>query len=112
MLVRARAIDNILLAGKAHRRDIYHKTIHRGCGVATHDIYAQLLGSRLHTLIKGVECLYRNLRRHAERHYQLLGLTVHRKDIVYTTHNGLIAQVLKREVAQVEVDALGEHICC
>ena len=110
MLSGARAIYHILSLCAACRRDRYHQSVHRGCGVATDDVYAELVARKLHTLVERIECLDGNLRRDAERYDHLLGACVHRQDVVYAAHYCLIAEVLEWKVAQVEVYALGHHI--
>ena len=112
VLLGTRTICYLALLCATRSRDCYYKAIHRGGGVATHDVHAKLLCCMLHALVEFVECLNRNLCRYAERYDHLLGLRVHREDVVHATHYSFVAEVLKREVAQVEVYALGHHICC
>ena len=110
VLLCATAIGYFALLGTTYGGDVDDKACNRSRGVATNQIDACLFASELHALVEVVEELNRELRRDAEREGYLLGYGIHRHHIADTLGHNLVAEVLRREVCQVEIDTLQHRI--
>ena len=103
-------IHNLALFALANTGDGDNQSCDRCRGVATHNINAILLTSQTNASVEFVDMLNGETLRDAERHGDLLWLTVHGIHIAEVDHSRLVAQVAKWRVSQVEVNAFEQHI--
>ena len=95
---------------QAHGRHGQGQARRGGRGVAPNQIHLVDLASQANA---GVQLLHRFHRKpvaQAQADHDLGGHRVHRTDVGQVHHHRLVAQVLQRRVAQVEVNAFAQHV--
>ena len=104
------AVDNLVAVGHPDGRYTDRESGHRGGGVAAGEVDSILLAGRLNALVEVVERLDRDFARHADRNGNLRRTGIHRQNVAASHHDGLVTEVLEREVCQVEIDSFEQQV--
>ena len=103
-------VDNVFACCLADAGDANGKTcIGRG-GVAAYDVDVPLLACCPKATIEVLEVFHREALAEGYAHDELARCAVHREDVADVHHCRLVAEVLHRDVGEVEVYALHEHV--
>ena len=110
VLLGPRTVGCVALLDNTRSRSRDDQTGQRGACVTTRQVDLLLVAGKADTLIQIVERLHGNLRRDTDRDHQLTRTGIHRREVTHNGRHDFVAQVLEREVGQIEIDPLEKRV--
>ena len=110
IVLRTATIHDILLCRRTERCDADHQSAWVAARIAAHEVHSIVCACELDALVQLVDRFHGKAIAQCDGHRDLLRRGVHGVHIAQVHHHGLIAEVLQRHIAQIEVYSFHEHV--